>query len=92
MLFVQQRQLELIATATPKRHYYFSSPQGRRLIELNLGPVALSFVGASGREDLALARDFARKHGKEWPAEWLRHRGLPDWADYWTSIEEGAET
>ncbi len=87
-----ERQLELIASATPKRHYYFSSPQGRRLIELDLGPVALSFVGASGREDLALARDFARKYGETWPAEWLRHRGLPDWADYWTSIQEGAET
>ena len=39
-------------------------------------------VGASGREDLALAREFVSKYGKTWPAEWLRRRALSDWADY----------
>ena len=46
------RQIEIIASATPKRHYYYVSEQGRRLYELALGPVALAFCGASGKEDL----------------------------------------
>jgi hypothetical protein len=24
-----------------------------------------------------------QRHGKLWPAEWLRHKGLPEWAEYW---------
>ena len=50
-LGLTSRQIELIAGAVPKRHYYVVSPLGRRLIELALGPVALSFVGVSGSED-----------------------------------------
>jgi type IV secretion system protein VirB4 len=41
------RQVELIARATPKRHYYLQSARGNRLFELGLGPVALALCGAS---------------------------------------------
>jgi type IV secretion system protein TrbE len=41
------RQIELIARATPKRQYYLQSAAGNRLFELGLGPVALTFCGAS---------------------------------------------
>ena len=40
-------EIELIATAQRKRHYYYASPKGRRLFELALGPVALAFCTAS---------------------------------------------
>ncbi|MHC2754858.1 type IV secretion/conjugal transfer VirB4 family ATPase, partial [Bradyrhizobium diazoefficiens] len=41
-----ERQIEIVATASPKREYYVASPEGRRLFNMALGPVALSFVGA----------------------------------------------
>ncbi len=41
-------QIELIARATPKRHYYLQSRAGNRLFELGLGPVTLALCGASG--------------------------------------------
>jgi len=41
------RQIELIARATPKRHYYLQSTRGNRLFELALGPIALALCGAS---------------------------------------------
>jgi type IV secretion system protein VirB4 len=88
-LGLNRRQIDLISNATPKRDYYFASPQGRRMIDLNLGAVALSFVGVGGREDLAAVRDFVAKYGDDWPAEWLSSRGLADWASYWRSIAEG---
>lgn len=47
-----ERQIEIVSSATPKRRYYVTSPDGRRLFDMALGPVALAFVGASGREDL----------------------------------------
>ena len=75
---LNERQRELVAKATPKRHYYLMSPSGRRLFELKLGPLALSFVAAGGPEDLALARSLNARYGaSEWTSEWLRRRGLP---------------
>lgn len=45
---LNERQIELIARATPKRHYYLQSSRGNRLFELGLGPLALAFCGSSG--------------------------------------------
>ena len=47
------RQIELLARATPKRHYYYQSRRGARLFDLELGEIALTFAGASSREDQA---------------------------------------
>ena len=44
---LNERQIELISRATPKRHYYLQSARGNRLFELGLGPVALALCGAS---------------------------------------------
>jgi type IV secretion system protein VirB4 len=83
------REIEILAGAIPKRHYYYASPLGRRLIDLGLGPLALSFVGASGRDDLQYARALVAEHGGAWPAAWLRCRGLPEWADRFETWKEG---
>lgn len=48
---LNDRQVELIARATPKRHYYLQSARGNRLFELGLGPVALALCGASSPPD-----------------------------------------
>jgi type IV secretion system protein VirB4 len=39
---LSDRQVEIIADATPKRHYYYVSPLGRRLFQFSLGPAALA--------------------------------------------------
>ena len=44
---LNDRQIELVARATPKRHYYLQSARGNRLFELGLGPIALALCGAS---------------------------------------------
>ncbi len=74
------------ATATQKRHYYYMSPLGRRLFQLGLGGVNLSFVGVSGKEDILLIDQFIQRYGETWPAEWLRSRGFNDWADHWLRL------
>jgi len=73
-----ERQIEIVATATPKRDYYVSSPEGRRLFDMALGPVALAFVGAAGKDDLKRIRAFIDQFGREWPAHWLSERGIGD--------------
>ena len=69
------RQIEMLAYAIPKRQYYYTSPGGQRLLDLGMGPVALSFVGASGKDDLATIRSLEDTYGSDWPAEWLWQRG-----------------
>ncbi|MBP1847614.1 type IV secretion system protein VirB4 [Rhizobium petrolearium] len=70
------RQIEIVAAALPKREYYVVSPEGRRLFDMALGPVALSFVGASGKEDLKHIRALHSEHGAAWPLHWLKQRGI----------------
>ncbi|MGM4985810.1 MULTISPECIES: conjugal transfer protein TrbE [Rhizobium] len=71
-----ERQIEIVATAIPKRDYYVVSPEGRRLFDMALGPVALSIVGASGKEDLKRIRALHLEHGASWPLHWLQQRGI----------------
>ncbi|THK35156.1 VirB4 family type IV secretion/conjugal transfer ATPase [Ensifer sp. MPMI2T] len=70
------RQIEIVATALRKREYYVASPEGRRLFDMALGPVALSFVGASGKEDLKRIRALHSEYGAKWPLHWLQQRGI----------------
>lgn len=70
------RQIEILATAIPKRQYYYVSENGRRLYDLALGPLALAFVGASDKDSIATIKTLEAKHGDTWVYEWLAGRGL----------------
>jgi type IV secretion system protein VirB4 len=70
------RQIEILATAIPKSQYYYVSENGRRLYDLALGPLALSFVGASDKESIATIKLLETKYGDGWVNEWLSSRGL----------------
>lgn len=77
---LNERQIELIARATPKRHYYLQSARGNRLFELDLDPVALAFCGAADPTAQARIDAVLAEHGpSDFAAHWLRDLGL-DWA------------
>ena len=76
---LNQRQIEIIAQATPKRDYYFQSRAGNRLFDLDMGPVALAFCAAASKDDLRLIDEIAARHGKDFAHHWLNARGL-GWA------------
>jgi len=80
-LGMNSRDRDLIAHAEPKNHYYVTSPDGKRMISLELGKLALSFVGASTDRDRAMLDSLAASSGSQWVAPWLRSRGLADWAE-----------
>lgn len=71
-----ERQIEIVSAAIPKREYYVATPEGRRLFDMSLGPVTLSFVGASGKDDLKRIRTLRSEHGQDWPLHWLEMRGV----------------
>jgi type IV secretion system protein VirB4 len=77
---LNDRQIEIIAQAMPKRDYYCQSRQGNRLFELGLSDVALALCAASSKTDQAeIARVLAESGRDGFLIFWLRHRGL-DWA------------
>jgi len=62
---LNDRQIEIIARATPKRDYYCQSRRGNRLFELGLGPIALAFCAASSKTDHALIDRVLSEHGHD---------------------------
>jgi type IV secretion system protein VirB4 len=77
---LNDRQIEIISRATPKRDYYCQSRRGNRLFELGLGPIALAFCAASSKADhAAIARVMADQGRDAFLDAWLRDRGLA-WA------------
>lgn len=78
-LGLSQSEIALLVHAVPKRDYFFTSPAGRRLFQLELGPVALSFVGVSGVDERKTIKEMYRIHGDKFAEHWLQLRGLdPD--------------
>ncbi len=81
---LNDRQIDILARATPKREYYYQSALGARLFDLDLGPVALAFAGASTPADQRAIDSIYMSveppsSAAAFAAAWLRHRDLP-WA------------
>ena len=74
---LNDRQIDIIATATPKRDYYYQSSIGNRLFDLGLGSVALAFCGASAPDDQALIDRVLKDAGPNgFAPAFLRAKGL----------------
>jgi type IV secretion system protein VirB4 len=88
---LNERELEILQVSIPKQHYYVVSPLGRRLVDLGVGKVALSWVGVNGREERQMVEGVMKQFPDSWRSEWLRLKGLEKWADYLSSLEEQYE-
>ncbi len=69
-------QIGIVVNATPKREYYFMSPEGKRLFNLVLGDVALAFVGASGKDDIKMIKSLVEEDQDNWMFTWMDKRGV----------------
>ncbi len=77
---LNDRQIELVSRATPKRQYYLQSARGNRLFELGLGPIALALCGASDPATQSRIDAMIAEGGKaDFAARFLGDAGL-DWA------------
>ena len=74
---LNERQIDLVASAIPKRDYYIAGRAGCRRIELELGPATLAFAAAGKPEDQALIDRILAMHGPRGFAQaWLTARGV----------------
>lgn len=77
---LNDRQIEILSRATPKRDYYCQSRRGNRLFDLGLGDIALAFTAASSKTDQTRIGELFAAHGRDgFAAAWLSHRKL-EWA------------
>uniref|UniRef100_UPI003FD89108 TraG/VirB4 family ATPase n=1 Tax=Rhodoblastus sp. TaxID=1962975 RepID=UPI003FD89108 len=77
---LNDRQIEIVARAMPKRDYYCQSRRGNRLFELGLSEVALSLCAASSRQHQQLIAEVHARSGADgFLAAWLRENRLA-WA------------
>jgi len=87
---LNDRQIEILARATPKRDYYCQSRRGNRLFELGLGEVALALTAASSKSDQALIeRILAEQRREDFLAGWLPARGAAWAADLIPDLNAG---
>ena len=86
---LNDRQIEILSRATPKREYYCQSRRGNRLFELGLSEVALAFTAASAKSDQAAIDALMAEHGPDgFAAAWLARKGLAWAAEILTSPQE----
>jgi type IV secretion system protein VirB4 len=77
---LNDRQLELIAHAQPKRDYYYQSRAGARLFDPDLRPIARAFAGTAHPEAQRAIDDIvAGGSTASFARQWLLRQGLP-WA------------
>src|SRR3546814_566798 len=77
---LNDRQIEILARAMPKRDYYCQSRRGNRLFELGLSDVALALCAASSKQHQALIADVHARSGTDgFLPEWLAENRLA-WA------------
>src|SRR5690606_26789195 len=77
---LNDRQIEIIARALPKRDYYAQSRRGNRLFELGLGDVALALGAAAAKSDHARIDVVLAEHGRDGFLDACLRSHALDWA------------
>lgn len=72
---LNQRQIDIIANAIPKREYYACSPVGNRLFDLALGPKALALCASSSISDQQLIAKLKSESTTNFLMEFLKAKG-----------------
>lgn len=79
-LGLNSRQIQILASAMPKRQYYYESPIGNALFDMGLGSLALAVAAVSKPEEKKQIRALIDHVGPEaFPEKYLESAGL-DWA------------
>jgi type IV secretion system protein VirB4 len=74
---LNDREIEIISLAIPKKQYYYKSLLGSRLYELALRPFTLSYCAVSDRKSQTTIKELLATYGKEqFNEHWLTHCGL----------------
>lgn len=79
---LNEQQVAMIGLSVPKRDYYMTSPIGNRLIQLDLDPLSLAFMGISKEKDIKKFQETYRENDERWILDWLDYKGLTQWREF----------
>jgi type IV secretion system protein TrbE len=78
---LNERQLQILQQAIPKRDYYYQSREGNRLFELGLDELALTFCAAGSPQDQARITKVLKEHElEEFGPAYLKECGKDQWS------------
>lgn len=73
---LNDKKIEIIATAIPKRQYYYDSMLGSRLYELSLGKFELAYVSCN-KNDLNKCEEIINTYGiEDFNKYWQQYKGV----------------
>lgn len=73
---LNEKQIQIIASSTPKKHYYYVSPEGARRFELSLSPLELAYFGVA-KEDVLECQRILDQYGREsFTDRWEEYKGI----------------
>ena len=81
MFNLNEKERWIIATATPKRQYYYKSRKNSRLFELGLEqmPFTLSYVASASKQDQAKVKELLQRYPQdEFNEHWMVYKGMED--------------
>ena len=79
---LNEQQIAILASATPKQDYYIASTSGNRLFQLDLDRLTLAFLDAGSEDD---KKEFTKIYNSKkdtWILDWLEYKKLPGWVNY----------
>jgi type IV secretion/conjugal transfer VirB4 family ATPase len=87
---LNERQIQILAQSTPKRHYYYTSQEGNRLFDLALDAVALAYVGATSKEEQLRVEELKNRTTSvdEFNEAFLRSKNLNEEAEFFTQFRK----
>lgn len=71
-LGINDKQIRIISSLTPKRDYYIVQPHGKRVIELGVGALAMRWLGVSSKEAVKSLRKLIADRPSDWKTIWER--------------------
>lgn len=76
-LGLNENEINIIGSATPKKHYFIMKKTDRRVIDLGLDsrPALLSLIGQSGIEINKVADTYKNRYGNEFAKHWWKYVG-----------------
>lgn len=76
------QEINIIKNAIPKQDYFYQSPLGKRLFQLDLHDLAKAFLCISEKKDLDQFDEIYDAKNSKWILEWLGFRRLHEWKEY----------
>ncbi len=85
---INDSQIDIISSMTPKQDYYYSSPKGDRVFQLALRKAEFPFVTATAKTDQIAMNQFIASQGSDFTTEkfihyWFGYKDCPEeWEKY----------